>query len=117
MIHYKNSNGYETWSEYDNDGNKIHVKDSDGVEEWYEYDKNNNKIHYKNSNGDEKWYKYDAKGNMIRCKDNEFEVLYSYKYNSYGRITTRLGYKYLDQETFDKINKESMIFNRLFKDM
>ena len=32
MIHFKNSDGYEQWFEYDTNGNCIHFKDSDGVE-------------------------------------------------------------------------------------
>ena len=62
-IHYKNSNGYEWWSEYDINGKLIHFKNSTGCEEWYEYDSNGNEIHFKDSDGYERWY--DSKGNSI----------------------------------------------------
>ncbi len=51
--HYKNSAGWEWWSEY-KDGKEIHYKDSDGWEKWKEY-KDGEEIHYKNSNGWESW--------------------------------------------------------------
>ena len=54
-VHYKTSDGYESWREFDSNNNVIHYKSSDGSETWSEYDKNNNVIHYKNSNGDEYW--------------------------------------------------------------
>lgn len=41
IIHYKNSDGYEYWKEYDLNNNIIHYKDSDGYEYWNEYDSNN----------------------------------------------------------------------------
>ena len=40
LIHYKDSNGYEYWNEYDVNNNLIHCKDSNGYEEWKEYDEN-----------------------------------------------------------------------------
>ena len=53
--YYKNSDGYETWKEFDKNNNVIHYNDGDGYEYWKEYDKNNNQIHYKNSDGYESW--------------------------------------------------------------
>ena len=35
--HYKNSNGYDYWYEYDEKGNMIHYKKSSGYEELYDY--------------------------------------------------------------------------------
>ena len=55
VIHYKNSRGSEYWSEYDKNNNEIHYKSSRGFEYWREYDSNNNEIHYKNSDGFESW--------------------------------------------------------------
>jgi len=40
MIHYKKSNGYEAWWEYDDNGNKIHYRNSTGFEAWYDSDGN-----------------------------------------------------------------------------
>lgn len=62
-IHYKNSNGTEYWREYDENNNVIYARSSNGVEYWCEYDENSNRIHYKNSNGVEYWY--DSEGNRI----------------------------------------------------
>ena len=53
--HYKDSEGFEIWKEYDKNDNEIHSIDSDGYESWIEFDKNNNLIHYKNSDGVESW--------------------------------------------------------------
>ena len=53
--YYKNSDGYESWIEFDKNNNEIHYKNSDGYEYWKEYDKNDNQIHYKDSDGDETW--------------------------------------------------------------
>ena len=56
MIHYKDSNGYEFWKEYDSNGNMIHYKNSNGYEFWYhngveiskeEYDRIHNSCHGK----------------------------------------------------------------------
>jgi hypothetical protein len=33
-VHFKNSDGHERWSEYDEKGNEIHFKNSDGYEKW-----------------------------------------------------------------------------------
>ena len=46
-------------TEYDTKGNKIHYKKSDGYESWDEYDTDGHKIHYKNSDGNEEWYEYE----------------------------------------------------------
>ena len=54
---------------YDANGNVIHYKNSDGDEAWSEYDKNGRMIHFKNSDGVEYWY--DANGNKIHCKDSD----------------------------------------------
>ena len=81
-IHYKNSNGYESWSDYDSKGNRIHVKRSDGAELWYDYDSKGNMIQRKDSNGDEMWHDYDSKGNEIHWKDsNGYEWWYKWFFN------------------------------------
>ena len=36
MIHHKNSDDFEEWKEYDENGNEIHSKDSEGFEYWKE---------------------------------------------------------------------------------
>ena len=53
--HSKNSDGSETWREFDKYNNVIHYKSSNGFEYWSEYDSNNNEIHYNDSDGDETW--------------------------------------------------------------
>ena len=97
-VHYKNAQGFETWSECDSFGNEIHTKSSDGEEVWYEYDDKNKVIHSKNKSGDESfweydskcreihyisdyleaWYEYDDKGNCIHFTTNGFESWYEY---------------------------------------
>ena len=72
VIHYKDSNGYERWYEYDSNNNLIHCKNSIGYEDWYECDSNNNIIHYKNSKGVEDWY--DSDGNRIDDPDKVIEL-------------------------------------------
>ena len=52
MIHYKNSNRYEEWREYDENDNLIHIKNSNGYEEWY--DENGNEIENPNKPKDNK---------------------------------------------------------------
>lgn len=63
VVHRKDSDGYESWYEYDENNNEIHYKNTNGYEVWYEYDENNNIIHTKNSFGSEAWY--DSRGNRI----------------------------------------------------
>ena len=48
-------------TEYDERGNEIHRKDSDGNESWceYEYDDHGNQIHQKSSYGNESWHEYE----------------------------------------------------------
>ena len=67
----KGSKGYESWREYDKQGNEIHFKDSKGYERWSEYDKQGNEVHYKNSDGYEQWRKYDKQGNEIYYKNSK----------------------------------------------
>ena len=54
-VYYKNSSGYEYWTEYDSNNNQIHSKNNEGYEYWKEYDSNSNEIHFKVSNGNEYW--------------------------------------------------------------
>ena len=44
--------------------NVTHYKDSDGYERWYEYNENGNVTHTKDSNGHEEWKEQDEKGNV-----------------------------------------------------
>ena len=60
--HYKDSTGFEYWSEYDKNGNEIHFKTSEGFESWSEYGKNGNQIHYKTSIGTD-WFSPDHPNN------------------------------------------------------
>ena len=53
--HYKDSNGLETWREYNKQGKEIHYKNSAGFERWREYDKQGKEIHYKDSDGSAWW--------------------------------------------------------------
>ena len=50
----------------------IHSKDTDGNESWQEFDENNNIIHYKDSNGYESWH--DSKGNKIPNPNQTKEI-------------------------------------------
>ena len=67
--------------------NEIHFKDSDGFESWSEYDSNGKITHSKNSNGDEFWC--DSKGNRITKK--EFDKLNS---SCDGKVVEIDGRKY-----------------------
>src|SRR3989344_950680 len=51
--------------EYDKNGNLIHFKDSNRYESWGEYDKEGNELHFKDSNGYESWIEYDSNGKWI----------------------------------------------------
>ena len=42
VVHYKDSDGYEWWSEYNKRGKEFHHKDNDGFKRWSEYDKRGN---------------------------------------------------------------------------
>ena len=57
--------------EVDGNGKVIHFKNSDGFESWSKYDSKGNLNHFKKSNGFESWY--DSKGNSITKK--EFDKL------------------------------------------
>ena len=69
--HYKTSDGFESWKEFNTNNNEIHYKDSTGHECWKEYDKNNNLSHYKNSKGYEIWNEYDENNNQIHYKNSD----------------------------------------------
>ena len=69
--YYKDSDGFESWSEYDSNNNEIHYKSSNGDEYWREFDKNNNEIHFKNNTGFESWKEYDSNNNLIHRKDSD----------------------------------------------
>ena len=60
MVHYKDSDGFERWREYDSAGNMVHFKDSYGYERWREYDAAGNVVHFRNSDGLEEWCEYDG---------------------------------------------------------
>ena len=93
VIHSKDSNGYEWWSEFDINGKLIHFKNSDGFENWSDYDSNGKEIHCKNSNGYEWWSEYDSNGKLIHYKNsNGCEIWY----DSNGKKITK--------KQFDKLN-------------
>ena len=73
--------------EYDSNGKVIHYKNSSGFEIWSEFDSNGDLTHYKDYNGFENWY--DSKGNSITKK--EFDELNS---SCDGKIVTISGKKY-----------------------
>ncbi|MCH5296026.1 MAG: hypothetical protein J1F14_09075, partial [Treponema sp.] len=58
-MHFKSSDGHESWRDYDERGNCIHIKDSGGYESWRDYDERGNEIHYKTEDGAEWWYEYE----------------------------------------------------------
>ena len=53
--HSIDSDGSESWSEFDKNNNLIHSKNSNGFEIWREFDKNDNRIYHKDSDGYEYW--------------------------------------------------------------
>ena len=53
--HFKDSNSFEWWTEYDEKGNEIHFKNSNGYEWWKEYDAKGKEIYFKDSDGFELW--------------------------------------------------------------
>ena len=40
LIYHKGSYGYESWLDYDEDGNEIHYKNNRNGEFWLDYDRN-----------------------------------------------------------------------------
>ena len=70
--YYKDSNGFETWSEYDSNDNVIHSKSSRGYEYWREFDKNDNLIHSKDSNGGETWSDENPKNMVVEVDIEPF---------------------------------------------
>ena len=100
LIHYKDSTGYEYWESYDKNSNLIHHKDSTGYEEWYEYDENNNLIYYKDSEGIEYWNRYDENNNLIHYKDsNGYEYDNEIEYYPDGQLKK---YNELELPWFEK---------------
>ena len=65
------SDGSESWSEFDKNNNLIHSKNSNGFEIWREFDKNDNLIHYKTSNGFETWREFDSNNNVVHYKNSD----------------------------------------------
>ena len=103
-IHYKNSNGYEWWSEYDINGKLIHFKNSTGCEEWYEYDSNGSKTHFKYSDGYEWWAEFNSSGNLIHSKNSTgYEYWYDLWYDSNGNSITKKEFDELNSSCAGKI--------------
>ena len=89
-IHFKSSDGYEAWTEYDEYGNHIYYKNSYGDEIWSKYDEYGNCIYSKDHNG-ETWSEYDDMGNCTYYKSFSYEHMIPYEswteYDEYNRIT------------------------------
>lgn len=68
QTHYKDSNDFETWKEYDEKNRIIHYRDSNGLERWYEYTPNGKKLHHIDPTGYEYYDEYDKYGNLISHK-------------------------------------------------
>ena len=75
LIYYKNSGGYERWSEYDKNNNLVHCKHSNGFEEWRKYDENNNLINCKDTDGYEFWWKYIDNKQIVIITEQEFKKI------------------------------------------
>ena len=71
VIHYKTSDYYQWWQDFDEYGNMTHFKSEHVsandklmvVEFWKKYDANGGLIHYMDNFGCENWY--DGKGKLI----------------------------------------------------
>ena len=110
MVHFKNSRGYERWSEYDSSGRKIHSWDNAGSSVRYDYDGNvvhavrswgsgrseswterngfGDVVRSWNSSGDEWVYEndYDPAGRRVRvCSHGRLRLERRYDYDSEGR--------------------------------
>lgn len=57
--------------EYDDYGNLIHTKQNDGFETWSEYNSLGQVIHFRNTEHFEYWSTYDDKGNLLEYKTNK----------------------------------------------
>ena len=69
QIHYKDSNGFESWKEYDDKNRIIHYRNSNGLEIWSEYTDSSKKVHHiDDSTGYEYFDEYDKYGNLISHK-------------------------------------------------
>lgn len=81
-VHYK-TRTYECW--FDLEGNRIHEVNSNGEETWCEYDTSRRCIHEKVERGKdckEQWWEFDAEGKVIRQRIKQKLIMY------YGRLYT-----------------------------
>ncbi len=107
-MHYKDTDSYEYWSEYDEKGNEIHYRTSEGYEYWSEYDEKGNEIHYRTSEGYEYWSEYDEKGNKIHYRNSKgYEYWSEYDENGEKCIT-----KILIVMNSGKITKEIKLLKK-----
>lgn len=89
-IHYKSSDDFEYWIEYDSNGHIKSIKHDNGEETYFETDSNGHIIHQTDSSKIETWFTNDEKGNVLfeknskgyerRCEyDSTGKLLYSYE--------------------------------------
>lgn len=87
--HFRDSDGYEEWWDYEN-GKMTHYHDSKGYENWSEYDKNGNETHYKNIEGFERWCEFDENGNLTKDHVHNRDGTESWsEYNEKVKITKK----------------------------
>ena len=86
--HYEN----RFWYEYDKNGNKIHEWDSDGNESWYEYNESEKVIYSKfkeaydrNDRYSQIWYEYDENGNITLKRDDQCVYVHKLEYWEDGK--------------------------------
>lgn len=86
ILYIKYIDEFESWYQYDENGNLSKYKDCCGYKEEYSYDDDGNLLSYINSEGVHFTSEYDIDGNPIHFSDNNgYEEWY--EYNEYGQIS------------------------------
>lgn len=89
-VHYKcisDDYEFEVWNDY-LDGNCVHTSDSDGEETWTEFNSAGKKLNEKTSDGREFEYEYDANGNLsfMICREDGLELKKYYTKDKDGKL-------------------------------
>ena len=117
-IHIVDPDGLETWIEQNEQEQITHYKTSDGYEYFYEYDERGNKIReYYPESGLEILRTYDDANNMLSRKhviNDNIDYQESYEYNDKGLLTKKVVNNDFEEEySYDENNRLVSIVDSL----
>lgn len=98
VCHEWDSEGFESWKEYNEEGKAVHYKTNENYEWWKSYDKDTRTENYKNTNNTVWYNEYDEAGNVIHYKRLQDDECKDETWSEYDEKGNLIHERYLSGE-------------------